>query len=177
MRIRTRRKVDSITSDDSSASLSYIRTYNTHTDGGDLYRFEIESDLSETGKFIGTVLIEEATSFIAYEKAKEEGRDIDNWSSMQRLENIFAYKEKFGAVSYLNELKLDEGKLTPENIKMIRDTLCELYLELSASYKFNNDDPDCDPALYYPDRIEFPPFRQGTDSLSYRKTIYAPGHQ
>ena len=98
---------------------------------------------------------------------------------------ITQYTEKYGKLSYLTELELQEGELTPEDIRLIRDTVCNLYLKLTASHEYNNDDPDSDPRQYYPDRIKFglnrikygPNLYYKPDDVfhPYVKTFYAPG--
>ena len=173
-------KVKEVVSEDGKSRLTFVTSIDTHTDSGDLYRFEIESPSSSTGRLVGAVLIDSGSgpSWMAEKKAREEGKDYDNMSLGERIDYLLEYSEKYGDLSYLTELELQEGELTPENIRLIRDTVCNLYLKLTASHEYNNDDPDSDPRQYYPDRIEFGPNRHYNPKvvfLPYVKTFYAPG--
>ena len=65
-------KVKEVVSEDGKSRLTFMTSINTHTDGGDLYRFEIESPSSPTGRLVGTVLIDSGTYWLA-KKSKSRG--------------------------------------------------------------------------------------------------------
>lgn len=167
-------RVTSIISEDGKASLHYEGVDSSH-EGGGIYRYEVELPKGKLGKLVGSIIAEGGSGLEIVKKAEEEGLDYWEMPMRDRFDYNRKYKEKHGRYHAIRQFDFPWLSLKGKEIVQVRDSFCELFFHLDASHEFNNSDPKADPGEFYPDRLEFMPYR--LDS-KYRKMVYARGeHQ
>lgn len=84
--------------------------------------------------------------------------EVPNYEELDLLQSIkicHAWRDKHGDQSVVMAFNIPFEQLTAEQILELRDRFAAAFFELTASYRYNNDDRAADPNDYYPDQLVF----------------------
>jgi hypothetical protein len=159
---------------DGGKSTLYRGASDAHRDGGTQYRFDVDwtgrqpiaTQEKRMWKGVGELAIFENNVLRCWlvVKAKDpwyvpqfqaEVANFEDLDMSQRVAAREAWSDKHGDQSVVMEFGIPFEQLTAEQILELRDRFAAAFFELTASYRYNNDDPAADPKGYYPDQLVF----------------------
>jgi hypothetical protein len=90
--------------------------------------------------------------------------------SQEKRDSQMQMRDEFGARLGIRNSDPEFIRFTIPEIQNLLEIFVPLYFELTATYKFNNDDPEADPDGRYPDQLHF--YGLGVEK-KYHKAFYA----
>jgi hypothetical protein len=159
---------------DGGKSTLYRGASDAHRDGGTQYRFDVDwtgrqpiaTHEKRMWKGVGELPIFEnnllrcwlVVQFKSPSYLPQFQAEVPNYNEMDLLQSIKvleAWSNKHGDQSGVMEFSIPFEQLTAEQILELRDRFAAAFFELTASYRYNNDDRAADPNGYYPDQLVF----------------------
>jgi len=147
-------RIESLQTGDGIASITFLAADPNRDTGGLNYVFRLKTP-SGDAEVVTTVGI--ATGVFAAEKySAENGNSLWDLSPSDARRYVENYAGEYGNTFDVRAFKVPINA-SDENILILRDAFCDLFLKYWSSYRYSNSDETSDPLGCYPDTINFVP--------------------